>query len=353
MKVGSSDAAVDLRARVVTAIEDHGPISFAEYIEIALYARGGFYDAPPVGTAGHFVTSPHIHPLFGELLARGLREMWERLEKPDPFRVVEAGAGDGTLARELHTAFGAPLDYTAVERSAGARTGLPELGLRTVTDLRSMEPLEPGVVIANELLDNLPFRRVRGAPEGPAEVRIGIDAGRIVEVDVPFDGNLKTNLAPGDEVVISIGALAFVDSLAEVLHDGYALLIDYEGGRNDLHGYRAHHVVEIDVDAPGTTDITAGVDLATVADHAERSGLHAFPTVSQTDALRALGFEEWFTRERDRQTELLSTGSGVDAVRAWSGRNTAMELVDPIGLGRLRWLTLATPGRGAPPWNEG
>ena len=245
------------------------------------------------------------------------------------------------------------LNYLQSKQLDRYRSLIQELGLRTVTDLRSMEPLEPGVVIANELLDNLPFRRVRGTSEGAVEVRIGIDAGRIVEVEVPTDGNLEMDLASGDEVVIPVGALGFVDALAEVLRDGYALLIDYEGGRNDLHGYRAHHVVEIDVDAPGTTDITAGVDLAAVADHAERSGLHAFPVVSQTYALRALGFEEWFTRERDRQTELLSTGSGADAVRAWSGRNTAMELVDPIGLGRLRWLTLATPGRGAPPWNEG
>ena len=103
-----SDAEADLRARVVSAIEDHGPISFAEYMEIALYARGGFYDAPPVGTAGHFVTSPHIHPLFGELLARGLRGLWERLGRPDPFRVVEAGAGDGTLARPPAGWSGAP-----------------------------------------------------------------------------------------------------------------------------------------------------------------------------------------------------------------------------------------------------
>ncbi|HEY2803008.1 MAG TPA: SAM-dependent methyltransferase [Actinomycetota bacterium] len=346
-----SDAEADLRARVVSAIEDHGPISFAEYMEIALYARGGFYDAPPVGTAGHFVTSPHIHPLFGELLARGLRGLWERLDRPEPFRVVEAGAGDGTLARHLHTFLGAPLEYTAVERSAGARARLQELGLRTVTDLLSMDPLEPGVVIANELLDNLPFRRVRGTREGPVEVRIGIEAERLVEIDVPLEEELETDLATGDDLAVPIGALEFVDSLAEVLHDGYALLIDYEGGRNDLHGYRAQHVVEIDVDAPGTTDITAGVDLAAVAAHAEALNLHAFPAVSQTDALRALGFEEWFTQARDRQTELLTGGSGADAVRAWSGRNTAMELVDPIGLGRLRWLTLATRDRGAPPWN--
>jgi SAM-dependent MidA family methyltransferase len=183
-------------------------------MEIALYARGGFYDAPPVGTAGHFVTSPHVHPLFGELLGRGLRGIWERLDRPEPFRVVEAGAGDGTLARDLHTSLGAPLEYTAVERSAGARTDLQKLGLRTVTDLRSVEALQPGVVIANELLDNLPFRRVRGTREGPVEVRIGSDAGRLVEVEVPLEdlGRAQTEaqqmkLAAMGRLTASIGKL--------------------------------------------------------------------------------------------------------------------------------------------------
>jgi SAM-dependent MidA family methyltransferase len=59
-----------VRTAILQAIRSRGPISFAEYMELALYGAGGFYEDPPVGAEGDFVTSPHVHPVFGELLAR-------------------------------------------------------------------------------------------------------------------------------------------------------------------------------------------------------------------------------------------------------------------------------------------
>jgi SAM-dependent MidA family methyltransferase len=275
------------------------------------------------------------------------------LDRPDPYPIVEAGAGDGTLARQLLEALAdVPVAYTAVERSRGARAALEERGLSVVGALAEAGPVEHGVVLANELLDNLPFRRVRGTAGGPVEVRVGLADGRLAEMETPRADEMGTKPAEGEEIAVPVGAVEFVDELAETLRDGYALLIDYEGGTNDVHGYREHRVVEIDVDAPGTTDITAGVDLHAVARHAEARGFRSFGTVSQTDAMRALGFEEWFLAERERQASLLSEGQGVEAVQTWSGRNAAMELVDPMGLGRLTWLTLATEGRLKPPWSR-
>ena len=150
-----------------------------------------------------------------------------------------------------------------------------------------------------------------------------------------------------------VGALAFVDRLASLLMHGYALLIDYgdvgaPGG--DIHGYRDHRVVEDVLADPGSTDITAGVDFALIANHAEQRGLIAFPTVTQHEALLALGFEAWLRAELDRQTSQLDAREGLEAVRTWSGRSRATLLVDPSALGRLRWLLLATPGLPAPAW---
>ena len=103
--------------------------------------------------------------------------------------------------------------------------------------------------------------------------------------------------------------------------------------------------------APGAADITAGVDLGWVARHAEHRGLHAFPSVRQTDALLALGFEPWLRGELARQQEQLAERpQGLEAVRTWSARSRASLLVDPGALGRMRWLLLATPELPEPDW---
>ena len=85
---------VDARDAVADAIRDHGPITFAEFMEIALYGPGGYYERPPVGADGDFVTSPHVHEVFAELLAGALEDLHARLGAPRPFRVTELGAGD-------------------------------------------------------------------------------------------------------------------------------------------------------------------------------------------------------------------------------------------------------------------
>jgi SAM-dependent MidA family methyltransferase len=98
------------------------------------------------------------------------------------------------------------------------------------------------------------------------------------------------------------------------------------------------------------TDITSGLDFELMGAHAEKQGLIAFPSVTQRHALTALGFDRWVHEQLRLQADLLGRREGVDAVKAWSGRSRATLLVDPSGLGRLRWLLLATPGLQAPSW---
>jgi NADH dehydrogenase [ubiquinone] 1 alpha subcomplex assembly factor 7 len=326
------------------AIGDHGPITFDEYMELALYGPGGYYERPPVGPTGDFVTSPHVHPVFGALVGRAVRELCEALGGPVPLHIAEAGAGDGTLAVQMLGALDElDVDYEAIDVSSGARSALA-----IVDDVRISAELKgaPHVVVANELLDNLPFRRVRR----DREIRIGLDGARFVEVETPWDGE------PGPvdgEILVPVGAFAFIDRLARTVERGYALLIDYgavgsPGG--DIHGYRDHRVVEDVLTDPGSSDITAGVDFESIARHAEVRGLIAFPSITQHDALLALGFEEWQREELARQTALLTDRDGLEAVRTWSSRSRATLLIDPSALGRLRWLLLASPGLPSPSW---
>ncbi len=329
------------------AIRDHGPISFAEYMELALYGPGGFYEGLPVGAAGDFVTSPHVHAVFGAMLGVAVRQLSDALGSPSPLRIAEVGAGDGTLAVQLLDALtDLDVDYAAIDVSPGARSALSTIdGVRAATDLADA----PHVVIANELLDNLPFRRLRG----DREIRIGMDGARFVEVEATWDGEP----GPSDgEAIVPDGALAFIDRLVRRLTRGYALVIDYgavgsSGG--GIHGYRGHRLVDDVLLDPGSSDITAGVDFTTIARRAEERGLTAFPTVTQHDALLALGFEAWLRQGLERQAALLDAREGLEAVRAWSGRSRATLLVDPSALGRFRWLLLASPGLPSPPWLDG
>ena len=108
-------------------IGERSSISFAQYMEFALYdPRHGFYArGGRAGRGADFLTSPEVGPLFGAVLARALDVWWHDAGRPDPFVVVEVGAGPGTLARSIR--FAAPecspsLLYVLVEQSEFQRT---------------------------------------------------------------------------------------------------------------------------------------------------------------------------------------------------------------------------------------
>jgi SAM-dependent MidA family methyltransferase len=286
--------------------------------------------------------------------------------RPSPLRLIELGAGDGTLGERVvkNLPAAAVAHYAAVEQSALARSAVRSRGLFAAAGLEDLDSGQiaratPTCVLANELLDNLPFHRIRADAAGAVhEVRIGADANSFIEVEVPCPPELHRTLDPGRELTVPVKAYELVERLAEVVRNGYVLIIDYGSSADgepagDVHGYRNQRLVEDILNAPGTADITAGVDFTSIAEHATGAGFHPFPLTSQRDALIRLGFDRWNEAERARQASLLDGGSGADAVRAWGSRNEAGLLVDPRGLGRLQWLLLATPGLPAPEWIAG
>jgi NADH dehydrogenase [ubiquinone] 1 alpha subcomplex assembly factor 7 len=362
----SSDVAARIRRRIV----EDGPITFAEFMNEALYGPGGFYETTPVGPRGHFVTSPHVHPMFSRLVGAALEKFWVLLGRPSPLRVVEVGAGDGTMAWEIVAGFeraGIHLSYEAVEVSPAAHEALSAVTPAVAETLAELQALDPGVVIANELLDNLPFLRIRVRDGDLVEIRVGVEGDSFVEVERPLDeeGSVDRLLiddalmdsvppsAEGEDAVVPSGALWFVDDLGVSLRRGYAVLIDYASTNTKaegVHGYRDHRVLNDVFDDPGSADITAGVDLDAIARRARRNGLEAFETVSQRDALIALGLEEWLRDELEHQGRMLEQSRGLEAARTFGGRSRARLLADPAGLGRLRWLVLATAGLPEPAW---
>lgn len=359
----SDNDAVALKERLIERIRRDGPITFAEFMEAALYDPDhGFYARPPIGQDGHFVTSPHVSPAFGALLARQVGQVWDLLDRPDPMTVLEVGAGDGTLARQLvdHLAdvpdLGAAVRYVAVERSPGARKALADAGLGVRAGVAEAGPVA-GCVIANEVLDNLPFHRVRERDGRVVEVMVGAEDGRLTEMEAePSPAIAATvdglQLRPGEERPVSPAAGTFVRDLASVLERGYAFLFDYGFGPDEtpgpVHAYRDHRVLADVLEEPGSRDVTAAVDLGALAAAARAAGLQVWGPLTQRDALLGLGFRTWMQGLRSRQTEAQLRRSWLDASRLYSERNKASLLIDPDKLGGLRLVVLGTDGLPAP-----
>jgi SAM-dependent MidA family methyltransferase len=331
-----------LRAR----IEAEGPITFAAFMEAALYdPDAGFYSRLAAGGRGHFETSPRTSPAFAMLLGAQLEELWERLDRPDPFWVVEVGAGDGTLAAQLLELLPAPIRtrarYVAVERSPAGREAMAGLDARVVASIDDAPSGVEGVVLANELLDNVAFHRVRRTPAGPAELYVGVEGAGFALVEGPPSSAEVAALTPdlrvGEEAVVRPDATALLGRLTGLLARGYVWIADYGfaagGGPASPHGYRSQRE-ESDVLAdPGSRDITAAVDFDALSRHAGALGHRVWGPVTQRQAMLALGFREMDGTARRRQVEAASAGRGLESARIHAARSRAGLLLDPAGLG--------------------
>jgi SAM-dependent MidA family methyltransferase len=293
----------DLRERIAAS----GPITFAAFMDAALYdADGGFYArGHRLGPLGPFSTAPTLHAAFAHAVAAEVRAAHEALGRPQRFRVVEAGPGDGTLAAEL-AALLADLrpELVLVERAAGmaglARTALRGVAHRICGDARDLEPAD-GIVVANEVFDALPFRLLRW----PDEVLVDVGAdGRFVETYRPAPEPLRAALRAGGVEPFDGGRYAIADtapallrSLAASLRRGRLLVLDYGGTAAEVHGGRRHpvrtflgnHTGGDPLAAPGTQDLTADVDFDALRRTAAALGLRELAYAAQAAWLAAHG----------------------------------------------------------------
>lgn len=319
--------------------------SFEQYMEAALYGPHGFYQQDGrAGRRGDFITSPEVGPLFGEVIARFLDDEWKRLGQPGRFTVVEVGAGPGTLARSVHTA--APecldaLEYVAVELSEAQRGRHPSW-VRSTADMPD-GPLV-GVVLANELLDNLPFElAVFDGGWRPARVRF--DGERQLEVLGPLlnpvPDVLPATAGHGSRAPLQGRAAAWVRQAIDVLDAGTVLAFDYGVARTAelalrpwrdwLRTYRGHERGDHYLVAPGTQDITVDVCFDQLPE----------PTAlrSQAQWLSLYGIADLVEEGRELWRRNASAPD-LHTIRMRSRISEAEALLDPAGLGgfwALEW----------------
>lgn len=323
------------------AISQDGPMPFERFMELALYGEQGFYMRPDGGSAGRrgdFITSPEVGPLFGAVVARSLDAEWERLGRPDPFTVVDLGAGPGTLARTVLAARPLCADamrYLAVEISPAQRLRHPD-AVESLTHLPA-GPID-GVILANELFDNLPFR-LAVFDAGWREAFVDIDfSGRFVEIlSVPFDPppDVLPATAPFGARAPLVGRVAAVVAEARaLLRYGTVLAVDYAVGstaelagrpwRDWLRTYRGNERGDHYLAQPGSQDITIDVPLDQLPEpDAVRS---------QAQWLRLWGIDE-LVDEGKRIWNEQAARPGLEAMKMRSRISEAEALLDPAGLG--------------------
>ena len=328
------------------------PVRFDEWMARALYGPQGFYTgAGRAGRRGDFITSPEVGPLFGAVLARAIDSEWMRLGRPDRFVVVDAGAGPGVLARSVLAARpevwqAGALEYFCVELSGPQREVHPE-GV-TSTDRMPGGPFV-GMIVANELLDNLPFRLA--VCDGDwREAWVAETHGRAVEVLLPFDPVPPClpggAVALGSRAPVQEQAGVWVTASLDRLSAGRLVVVDYcspataglvlRPYRQWLRTYRQHERGAHYLADAGRQDVTSEVCIdQLVAAAGEPDAIR-----SQAQWLKFWGIDELVDEGR-AWWDAKAHAPDLQAIRGRSRVREAEALLDPEGLGAftvLEWV---------------
>ena len=366
-----------LTALLLAAIRDCGPITVADFMELALYhPEHGYYASASrrSGRHGDFFTSVDVGPLFGQLLAVQIVEMWSvlRAQGAAGFHLVEAGAGDGRLARDILDAIAtaSPDLYdvsrlTLVERSTRARARHADvLGTHfnniPIESTASLPRGITGAIVANELLDALPVHVVVMTTTGLCEVHVDEEHGVFKEVLRPLTNERiltlleNTGGVTGEEgrqegsgirVEAGIAAMDWIAEAASAIDRGFLLIVDYGREAAELYSshhpsgtltaYRAHTAGASDwLEAPGSCDLTAHVNVTALRHAAREAGLEPLGLVDQTYFLTSLGL-----------AGLLSSAQDLGSIRL---RLAARTLIQPGGLGSTLKAMAFGKGVGTP-----
>ncbi len=354
----------DLKALIVGRIRREGPITFRDYMEMALYhPEHGYYNSnrPKMGREGDYLTSPQVHSVFGYMVAKQLWQVWEIMQRPPLFQVVEMGAGRGVLgrdvlkwAREHALDFYEAVVYCMVERSdalrreAGRTLEVAALSADKVRWAEGVSGDIAGCVISNELVDSFPVHRVAIENDELREIYVDWQYGKFVESSGrPSTNELRdyferSGLLPGEgcRAEVNLEAPLWMARVAKALKRGVVLTFDYGYEATELYApwrkdgtllcfYR--HTASADpFDRLGYQDMTAHVDFTTLMNESKRSGLDTLGLISQSQFLTALGIGGGLSptaAERD---------SGLEEY--YARRQAVFTLIDPERLGRIKVL---------------
>lgn len=312
-------------------IQAEGPISFHDFMEMALYFPGlGYYTSAQdkIGADGDFYTSSNLTSAFGATIARQLEQMWEMLGK-NKFTIVEFGAGTGMLCHDIldylkhNKELYGQLEYCIIEKSEIMRDKQKKHLHEHVSWYNSIHdiPKITGCILSNELLDNFSVHQVIMEDE-LMEVFVDYSDG-FVELLQPASKELATYFSELDIVLpegfrteINLEAVKWIEQVAAGLRKGYVITIDYGYASQELYQqrrangtlvcYHKHAVHYNPFENIGEQDITSHVNFSALCHWGNKYGLHCSGLTNQAAFLLSLGFKELLRNSLNTGENLLA-----------------------------------------------
>jgi SAM-dependent MidA family methyltransferase len=325
-----------LKEIIIQKIRQQGPVSFRDFMEMALYYPGlGYYTSgdEKIGNHGDYYTSPWLTSIFGEMIAKQLEEMWKILGRKN-FTVVEYGGGNGKLChdiiqqlhknRELYD----QLHYCIIEKKGRLNDDekLTEHGKLSRHESLDDIPVVNGVVISNELVDNFSTNQVVML-DGLMEVFVDYKSNEFVELLQPASAILKDYLAQlqimlpkGFRTEINLQAIDWIKNVARRLNKGFVVTIDYGYSSSDLYTtnrskgtlvcYHQHAINYCPYINIGKQDITTHVNFSALNHWGSKNGLQYNGFTNQAGFLLGLGLSEHIhQKERENKSEVQNNKS--------------------------------------------
>ncbi len=306
-----------------TIIQKAKPLGFDEFMDLALYhPTKGYYraGAQKFGEKGDFITAPETSDLFGFCIARQCAQILDG--KND---ILEFGAGSGVLATQILFELGRldklPRVYCILELSAELKhrqqqtlsNVLPELMNRVVW-FDTLPSDFSGVVIANEVLDAMPAKRLIKKADNFVELGVNYQSDKLLwhVFDQAYVNDkllLPSEVCQDYITEVNESAIAWVDTLSGVIKQGLVLLIDYGMGRDEyfhpqrfegtLRCYYRHQANESPFVHIGEQDITTSVNFSDIANQAKASGFAINGYATQAMFLISLGIDKYLLEAKD------------------------------------------------------
>ena len=337
-----------------------GWISFARYMELALYTPGlGYYSggSQKFGESGDFMTAPELTSLFGQALARQVAQILLQLPPNEENLVIEVGGGSGRLAADLLLALAEleclPRRYLILELSGELRARqaatLAQFAPAFASRVEWLDDLPAsfsGCLIANEVLDAMPTHAVRWDVDGARERGVAVVDGRLAWAESTaqrpiFFAAEKRGPAPNEirfDGELSLTVSAWMATLGRRLCSGALLLIDYGLPQRELYHpsrnggtIRCHYRHRVHNDPfwyPGLSDITSHVDFTAVAEAGFDAGLEVLGYTNQASFLINCGLGDLLQSRKGN----LSVGADTTPLKASGAVNL---LISPNEMGEL------------------